>query len=98
MRIVIIVDVCNLGLIGYDLDFFLLSMYLSHEMQAEVVLGAPQPGPTYLTLAGPQLTISSLGNCCSFVSQMSVTRCSIKILSSAFRFEAGFCPWLSKLL
>lgn len=42
--IVIIVDVCNLGmvvyLIGYGLDFLLLSMYLGQGVQAEVVYGA----------------------------------------------------------
>lgn len=45
--IVIIVDVCNLGmvvfLIGYGLEFLLLSMYLGQGVQAEVVCGA-SPG------------------------------------------------------
>lgn len=40
----VIVDVCNLGmvvsLIGYGLDFLLLSMYLGQGVQAEVVCGA----------------------------------------------------------
>lgn len=45
----LIVDVCNLGLvvvlIGQDVDFFLLSMYFGQGMQAEMVCGAPSPTP-----------------------------------------------------
>lgn len=49
--IVMIVDVCNLGmvvfLIGYGLDFPLLSMYLGQVEQAEVVCGALFPGVSH---------------------------------------------------
>lgn len=53
--IVMIVDVCNLGmvvfLIGYGLDFPLLSMYLGQGEQAEVVCGA-SPGSSLALFPG----------------------------------------------
>lgn len=83
----IVVDVCGLGLvvflIGYDLDF-LLSMYFSQGVPAEMVCGAPGACPTS---AGSQLTTGSSVSLC----QSHVAPCKIERQQLHPRFKRGFC-------